>query len=1133
MKKYTANYAFTNPNFVIQNLNGNPIKSEYLSVYFVVKNLLQRGFPTILSKYLQDKIGKIHERSDFKEPFLLIDTQTPIWYNTIKGDTINNYFPAKTFFEQIIPQYFNEYTFVQSLILPEAEINDLTGEHRDEFVNQKVDFFLPPAKLVIEIDGQHHKVNDVTRVKDHKRDDYLKSKGIKTVRITTNELKNGTFKSKINEIIKHFKHFDENKKILLLYKNAYEKIKNNLISNEEYQFKLLPTAIIRFQILVLELLINGRISLNDEVWRFCILERDVNNFASLAIEDLFLWIKNLCQLRKLEFKKPEIEIKTYQNEDNFIMHDGFIHIDFSLFKRYTDENELYPNKIFVRTDYFTTREKNYFKVSTCDPVKYKIVSDNEEDKSALRFFLQNIFEKHDFRDGQFPIIVNALQLNDTIGLLPTGAGKSICYQLACLLQPSINFVVCPLKSLMCDQQDNLNNSLITNINFITSDLTSDEKDKIQHDFSQGKFLFIFVSPERFQNKNFREYLSSVNAHFSIAYAVIDEVHCLSEWGHDFRTSYLNLVNTIRRYCPKIKFIGLTATASVNVLKDIKVEFGIRDENIKTLLDYSRKELYFEVINDKGQKWELLTQKLDELKQNDGFLDHSTNAGLIFTPHVNGDFGCYKVYERLNTIYKDKVKWYSGEVPKLSGMNNEAFKKYKNDVQGDFKKNEFSLMVATKAFGMGIDKQNIHYTFHYGLPSSVEALYQEAGRAGRWDKNEPANRDKKAKCFVLFSPETIEKQLIDEIFKPDTKYTRIKEINDKVGKQGKDIFRIIILFLSGQKDIKEYFTIIKFLIEKYFKPKNTIKIYWNDVKRELKVYSQKYFNTDIDVNEDITEKCIYKLSLLGIVKDWTTDFATHYEVEFDQLSDESVLENLEKYIHKYEPLTDVKIAVQSVRKPTIIDKCIWYLLQWSWENIMYTRRQSLKTLYDWCLEFDNSEAFKARIDAYFKFTETTFIIQHIAENPKEFEKWFELFYSEGKLLNKKEMESLKDSLSRFLESYRSNVGLNLISGFIRLFLNEYQDTDGKSRLENAISQFKNLFSSNEQEIIIQKMIDWGMDLTEENKYELAKSIIKFYPEKIELLAEKFDVPYLLADLIEEKLKTFKTINQQFYEQITKI
>ena len=211
---------------------------------------------------------------------------------------------------------------------------------------------------------------------------------------------------------------------------------------------------------------------------------------------------------------------------------------------------------------------DYFRVSTTEPINYNIT---DEDKLVLEFFLDNIFDKPSFREGQFPIISNALNRKDTIGLLPTGGGKSLCYQLPCLLQPSINFVVCPIKSLMYDQNDNLIKTLVTNVSFITSDLEADERREIEVNFEQGRYLFVWISPEKFQIPSFRDKISAIVANFSIAYAVVDEVHCLSEWGHDFRTSYLNLAKTIDKLSPKdekgegkIKFIGLTATASVHV-----------------------------------------------------------------------------------------------------------------------------------------------------------------------------------------------------------------------------------------------------------------------------------------------------------------------------------------------------------------------------------------------------------------------------------------------------------------------------------------------------------------------------------------------------------------------------------------
>ncbi|MCZ2130856.1 MAG: DUF559 domain-containing protein [Bacteroidia bacterium] len=179
-----------------------------LPILYVTKNILQRGFPTTLSKYLQSQLGEIHKLDNFEERFLFATKQKPVWNDTIKGDRERNYYPAKDFFENIIPNEFGEFSFIQSLLLPEIEINEITGEDDKNFINQQVDFYLPQAKLVIEIDGQQHKLDEVTRVSDSKRDNYLSDKGITTIRITTKELQNGTYTLKVDTILKHFERYE-------------------------------------------------------------------------------------------------------------------------------------------------------------------------------------------------------------------------------------------------------------------------------------------------------------------------------------------------------------------------------------------------------------------------------------------------------------------------------------------------------------------------------------------------------------------------------------------------------------------------------------------------------------------------------------------------------------------------------------------------------------------------------------------------------------------------------------------------------------------------------------------------------------------------------------------------------------
>ena len=1161
IKKYTANYVYTNPNFVIQNLVEGSVDQDLNQVLCVLKNLLQRGFPTTLSKFLQDKIGVIHKKDNFQERFLFASNKTQKWYNTIKGDAVNNYYPALEFYENIIPKCFGEYVFIQSLIIPEIEINDLVGEENTNFINQQVDFFIPIAKLIIEIDGQQHKFDDVQRVQDSIRDGYLTQKGFTTIRINTSDLRDGTYLKKVKLITDHLSRFEN---ILKYYRETYKKIKNNNVTDIEKKTKLLPTAIIRFQILLIELFLNNYINLEKENKIHLLSNEYIGSYAELAIEDLLIWLDKLWLLKnKKPFPKTKISIIEVFNDNDFIPSTKTINVNFSLFERFTDKASLNNDILFVRTDYFDViRERNHFRVSATDPINYKIT---EEDKDVLEFFLQNIFDKKHFREGQFPIISNALNRRDTIGLLPTGGGKSLCYQLPCLLQPAINFVVCPIKSLMYDQNENLENMLITNIAFITSDLSKEERGKRELGFEKGHYLFVFISPEKFQIPTFRDKIRAIIAKYSMAYAVIDEVHCLSEWGHDFRTSYLNLAKTIENLSPKdidgegiIKFIGLTATASVNVLKDIKIEFSrqkqkLADDNIKSLLDYSRAELNFHIKESPNKNQELVSL-LQELADNEDLTETEEKAAIIFTPNVNGSIGCYSISNQINSLFPGKSNWYSGDVPrvhefddrgnrtgrKIPVLKPEEFISHKTKVQLGYKKNKYSVLVATKAFGMGIDKSNIHYSIHYGLPSSVEALYQEAGRAGRWDKLKEENKEKKGHCYILYSPESMNNDRVQRLFNKDTTFAEMRQINEEAGRNGKDVFKQLFLFLQGQKDIQEDFKIIIGVIKNYFKPKQTVRIFWNDASSKL------------GIQNDTLQKAIYRLSLLGIVSDWTTDFINHFEVAFNSIKDKSILMHLSSYINKYEPDRDVVKDITLINEKSLIEKSVWFLLNWIFENIAYNRKQSLKTLVDWSDDFKDSATFKRHIDNYFKFTESTFILQHISEHPLDYKQWFEALKIierdvQNEIINtiylpaikdketrKTYFENLRDSISRFLESYQNNTGLNFISGIVRLFLDDYVDLDGKNRFESALNNIKNnnvdIATQNE---IIENIKEVGNYLSANNQYALCQSITIYYPEKLEELADYYGLLDLLNNAYLEKVKKLNNITNRLYEQLEKI
>ena len=199
-----------------------------------------------------------------------------------------------------------------------------------------------------------------------------------------------------------------------------------------------------------------------------------------------------------------------------------------------------------------------------------------------------------------------------------------------------------------------------------------------------------------------------------------------------------------------------------------------------------------------------------------------------------------------------------------------------------------------------------------------------------------------------------------------------------------------MFLQGQQDIAQEFKVVQLLLSNYFKPNSKQKIYFNTISRELR---QLQFSGSNENLKEVAQKGIYRLSILGIVKDWTTDFINHFEVEFVSIENDHIKNALFNFLSKYQPDIDLNTELQKVNRPTFVEKCIWYLLRWTFENIAYNRKQTLKTLSDWCNDFSEigNEAFKRRLDNYFRFTDTTFLFQHIAENPHDFEEWFDVFY----------------------------------------------------------------------------------------------------------------------------------------------
>ncbi|MCY4067911.1 MAG: RecQ family ATP-dependent DNA helicase [Acidimicrobiaceae bacterium] len=361
----------------------------------------------------------------------------------------------------------------------------------------------------------------------------------------------------------------------------------------------------------------------------------------------------------------------------------------------------------------------------------------DDQRSAIETLLRAVFAKKQLRDGQFEAITEVLAGRDCMVLLPTGAGKSMIYQLAGLCLPGTTLVVDPLVALMQDQVDGLRAHGIDRATAIQAATKNMPREA-------GDSYFIFVTPERLQRQQFRNELTAASETAPVNLAVVDEAHCVSEWGHDFRTAYLNFGETLRQSCKgglgEPPLLALTGTASRPVLKDVLFQLNIeqdRENSVVRPSSFDRKELTYRVVLTKpSARAAALESVLRSMPRSFGSLDgefweptecNDTHSGIIFVQTVGGERGITPTWKQVKKFAPLAVR-FSGKAP--DGRNKDTWDDDKTRFAQAFKDNRSPVIVTTKAFGMGIDKPNVRWVIHYGLPGSVEAFYQEVGRAGR-------------------------------------------------------------------------------------------------------------------------------------------------------------------------------------------------------------------------------------------------------------------------------------------------------------------------------------------------------------------------------------------------------------------
>lgn len=673
----------------------------------------------------------------------------------------------------------------------------------------------------------------------------------------------------------------------------------------------------------------------------------------------------------------------------------------------------------------------------------------EDRRAALEVVLRAVFAKRQLLEGQFEAISSVLAGRDCAVLLPTGAGKSMIYQLGGLCLPGRTLVVDPLVALIEDQLNGLRDHGIDRaLGISANSLTRETRDA----------YFVFVTPERFQRQSFRDSLIAGADVEPVNLAVVDEAHCVSEWGHDFRAAYLNFGRTLRSTCegrlgvPPL--LALTGTASRAVLTDVLFQLGIVDDHEYAIVrpaSFDRPELSYQVLRCAAEDSEAtLRRVLAAMPGRFGAVaamffeptgDENTYSGIVFIPTVNGWHGLNDTMQTVQGAATAVVP-YAGSPPR--GIERAEWDRRKKQSTAAFRENRAPVIVTTKAFGMGIDKPNIRWTVHYGLPGSIEAFYQEVGRAGR-DRRQAHN--------VLILSES------------DPEHSSRLLGAGTGGSGGTSSSRM------SRDDVS---------VALYFHNSS-----FPGVGRELDSLLEMFDALETDrrvligsAGADAKQRALHRLAVLGVVDDYCLEggwSSTAAVVRRREPGPEVIVQNLLEFVGRSQPgrLGAIRGAVDRHYGTSreAVEACGRQLIGFVYDTIEQSRRRSLREMWLLATEADNDGEVRRRILDYLTEGDIAPLVQGLADRQEfAFAEWVDYWAAIGAESDAREWRSVT---ARLLGSYPDHPGLLAGRGLAEALLPEGNLAEFERNVAQALTSARTRYQATARDM--DGVVVWFLDL----------------------------------------------------------